>query len=105
MIMNLQELNNFIHSLHTKQRLEDEYANILTTLADILDDTDLPWKETYYKSHTGRELYRKLWTYGLKDLMPGDYDGGFRPLSKDDVITAAAAYTDGELLCKYVLCE
>lgn len=103
--MTLQELNNYIHSLHTTDEISQQYPNIIATLSNILDQSNLTWQETYFQSHTGRELYRKLWTYDLKNLIPGEYYGGFQPKSKDDIIAQHAILNGGNLLCEYVLCN
>lgn len=75
--MNLHELNNLIHSA-TKTELQTNFAawkNALKTIVMTGNDFD----KSYYSNHTGRELFRKLYNFGLSADIYDAYDSGFRP--------------------------
>lgn len=73
----LSSLLQEIHSIPTPEILSNKLADIRSRITTILS-TD-PSQTNYYKNHTGRELNRKLYTFGLADQIIGDYDSGFRP--------------------------
>ncbi len=77
--MDLHELNNLIHSA-TKEELQ---TNLATWKAEIKSILELGREEdeTYFISHTGRELFRKLHNFGLDSEIKDDYDSGFQPIS------------------------
>ena len=77
--MDLQELNNLIHTA-TKTELQ---TNLATWKAEIKSILELGREEdeTYFISHTGRELFRKLYNFGLESEIKDDYDSGFQPIS------------------------
>jgi len=78
--MDLVELNNKIHSA-TKAELQSNlstWKNSIKTvlLANRVED------EIYYKNHTGRELFSKLYNFGMTTELTAindTYDAGFRP--------------------------
>ena len=78
--MDLVELNNKIHSA-TKTELQSNlstWKNSIKTvlLANRIED------EIYYKNHTGRELFSKLYNFGMTTELTAindTYDAGFRP--------------------------
>jgi hypothetical protein len=77
--MDLQELNNAIHSAN-KSELQ---TNLATWKAEIKSILELGREEDeiYFISHTGRELFRKLYNFGLDSEIKDDYDSGFQPIS------------------------
>lgn len=74
----LQELLNHIHAIRTPSELNSELNSIKSKINDHISGGD-SFQKNYYKNHTGRELFRKLYNYGLPELIPTTYDGGFRP--------------------------
>jgi hypothetical protein len=74
----LQELLNHIHTIRTPSELNSELNSIKSKINDHISGGD-SFQKNYYKNHTGRELFRKLYNYGLSELIPTTYDGGFRP--------------------------
>lgn len=78
--MDLVELNDKIHSA-TKAELQSNlstWKNSIKTvlLANRVED------EIYYKNHTGRELFSKLYNFGMTTELTAindTYDAGFRP--------------------------
>ena len=82
--MTLQELLQYIHTIPLPEELESEFESIKNELSEILNKNN-DFDINYYKNHTGRELFRKLHTFGLDHLIPDDFDSGYRPLSIDGV--------------------
>jgi hypothetical protein len=80
--MNLQELNNIIHSA-TKEDLQDNLNSWKDSIkALLIAGTEAD--DHYYRNHTGRELFRKLYNFGMTTELGdiGDeYDSGFRPIT------------------------
>lgn len=103
-LMDLVQLKSYIHSIRTPSELETKLPYILNTIAEIVGEGD-SHSYSYYVSHTGRELYRKLWTFDLYHLIPGNHDGGFRPDNSNDIVVKAAEDSNTQLLCKYVVCQ
>jgi len=77
--MDLQELNNLIHTA-TKTELQTNLAAWKAEIKSILE-LGREEDETYFISHTGRELFRKLYNFGLESEIKDDYDSGFQPIS------------------------
>lgn len=103
MLMNLVEIKNYINGIHTPSQLELELPDLLVSIAAILGENN-SYQVRYFTNHTGRELYKKLWHFGLYHLIPGYHDGGFRPRSEVDLINDAAGSTGSQLLAKFVRC-
>jgi hypothetical protein len=82
--MTLQELLQYIHSIPTPEELELELDSIRTNIDNAITNGD-GFQANYYKNHTGRELFRKLYNFGLEHLIFDEYDSGFRPLSADNI--------------------
>lgn len=78
--MSLAQINKKIHA-YSSQELSDNLSTVLDDIRDILN-LGRSSDEQYYKNHTGRELFRKLFNFGLttelNDIGDG-YDVGFRP--------------------------
>lgn len=78
--MDLVELNNRIHSA-TKSELQSNLSTWKSNIKSILlaNRTE---DELYYKNHTGRELFSKLYNFGMTSELTAindTYDAGFRP--------------------------
>ena len=67
-----------IHSTKTDQELSDNLSLYKSQIKGILD-LNIESQSNYYKNHTGRELFRKLYNFNLSHLIPTTYDAGFRP--------------------------
>ena len=77
--MDLQELNNLIHNA-TKTELVSNLTAWKAQIKSILQSGTAE-DETYFISHTGRELFRKLYNFELESEIKDDYDSGFQPIS------------------------
>jgi len=78
--MSLAQINKKIHA-YSSQELSDNLSTVLDDIRDILN-LGRSSDEQYYKNHTGRELFRKLFNFGLTTELNDigdDYDAGFRP--------------------------
>lgn len=75
--MDLQELNNAIHSA-SKTELQANLATWKSQIKSILT-TATEEQEHYFTNHTGRELFRKLYNFDLAAEIKDEYDSGFRP--------------------------
>ena len=73
----LPKLLQEIHSVETPSELNSKLSNFESRIAAILSVS--PDQKNYYINHTGRELYRKLYNFGLTHLISYSYDSGFRP--------------------------
>jgi len=73
----LPKLLQEIHSVETPSELNSKLSNFESRIAAILSAS--PDQKNYYVNHTGRELYRKLYNFGLSHLISYSYDSGFRP--------------------------
>ena len=76
--MTLQELNNKIHIISTPSELSSELSSIIQDIKTALTAQD-SFSISYYTNHTGRELHRKLYNFGMMDQIQDEYDSGFRP--------------------------
>lgn len=76
--ISLEDTLSEIHSTETPQDLSDNFNNFKTQIEAQLS-SNVPSRVLYYRNHTGRELFRKLYNFGLSDLIPTTYDSGFRP--------------------------
>lgn len=74
----LPKLLQEIHSVLTPSELNTRFPDFQSRIAAVLFDQ--PSEENYYVNHTGRELFRKLYNYGLEHLITDPYDSGFRPI-------------------------
>jgi hypothetical protein len=77
-LVSLEMTLSQIHSTKTAQELSDNLSLYKSQIKGILD-LNIESQSTYYKNHTGRELFRKLYNFGLSHLIPTTYDAGFRP--------------------------
>ena len=77
-LVSLEMTLSQIHSTKTAQELSDNLSVYKSQIKGILD-LNIESQSTYYKNHTGRELFRKLYNFGLSHLIPTTYDAGFRP--------------------------
>lgn len=78
--MDLVELNNKIHSA-TKAELQSNLSTWKNSIKTILLANRVE-DEIYYKNHTGRELFSKLYNFGMTSELTAindTYDAGFRP--------------------------
>jgi hypothetical protein len=82
-----------IHSVATPSELDVQFPDFQSRIALILLN-DIS-QENYYVNHTGRELFRKLYNYDLKNLITDSYDSGFRPDSATGIMTFTVAL-DGD---------
>lgn len=73
----LPKLLQEIHSVETPSELNSKLSNFESRISTILSAS--PDQKNYYVNHTGRELYRKLYNFGLSHLISYSYDSGFRP--------------------------
>lgn len=73
----LPSLLQEIHSISTPDILSAKLSDIRSRINTILSADSS--QTNYYNNHTGRELNRKLYTFGLSSQIVGDYDSGFRP--------------------------
>lgn len=76
----LPKLLQEIHSTSTPNELQLNFENFQSRISAILYSNPLEY--SYYSNHTGRELYRKLYNFGLNNLITTSYDSGFRPNPK-----------------------
>tara|TARA_B100001093_G_C26860383_1_gene1029886 strand:+ start:1416 stop:2426 length:1011 start_codon:yes stop_codon:yes gene_type:complete len=76
--MSLQELNKEIHTIRDKSEMQSKLSTIKSEIKNILSSGGED-KETYFQSHTGRELFRKLYNLDLVSEIKDDFDSGFRP--------------------------
>ena len=76
----LPKLLQEIHSIPTPNLLSSKLADIRSRITAILIAD--PSQNNYYSNHTGRELNRKLYNFGLSNDIVGEYDSGFRPKLK-----------------------
>ena len=77
----LQELLNRVHAIRTPDSLSSQHTALFNEIKQAVkqqEDIGANGKNYYY-NHTGRELYRKLFNYGLSELISTSYDSGFRP--------------------------
>jgi len=74
----LQELNNKIHTISTPSELSLKLSSIIQDIKTALTAQDSS-SISYYTNHTGRELHRKLYNFGMIDQIKDEYDSGFRP--------------------------
>jgi len=74
----LQELNNKIHTIATPIELSLELPSIIQDIKTALTIQD-SFSISYYTNHTGRELHRKLYNFGMIDQIQDELDSGFRP--------------------------
>lgn len=79
--MNLQQLNNLIHS-STKNDLELNFHAWKSELESLVTGESYETKN-YYSNHTGRELFKKLSNMGSGESIYDSYDSGFRPTTYD----------------------
>jgi len=78
--MDLVELNNKIHSA-TKAELQSNLSTWKNSIKTVLSANRVE-DEIYYKNHTGRELFSKLYNFGMTTELTAindTYDAGFRP--------------------------
>jgi len=86
--MNLVQLNNLIHS-STKVELQSNlsaWKGAIKTVLLLNSAED----ELYYKNHTGRELFSKLYNFGMTTELTAindTYDAGFRPTTVTGIKT------------------
>lgn len=73
----LPKLLQEIHSVETASELNSKISDFESRISSILSAN--PDQKNYYINHTGRELYRKLYNFGLDNLISYSYDSGFRP--------------------------
>lgn len=85
----LPKLLQEIHSIPTPSELNTRFPDFQSRIATILFER--PSEENYYVNHTGRELFRKLYNYGLEHLITDPYDSGFRPILESGVQTFTVA--------------
>lgn len=81
----LPKLLQEIHSVSTPSDLNTRFPEFQSRIATILFEQ--PSEENYYVNHTGRELFRKLYNYGLEHLITDPYDSGFRPILESGIQT------------------
>lgn len=81
----LPELLQEIHSVSTRSELNTRFDEFQSRIATVLFEH--PSEENYYVNHTGRELFRKLYNYGLEHLITDPYDSGFRPILESGIQT------------------
>jgi hypothetical protein len=81
----LPKLLQEIHSVETPSELNSRFSEFQSRIATILFEQ--PSEENYYVNHTGRELFRKLYNYGLEHLITDPYDSGFRPILESGIQT------------------
>lgn len=81
----LPKLLQEIHSVRTPSELNTRFPDFQSRIATILFEH--PSEENYYVNHTGRELFRKLYNYGLDHLITDSYDSGFRPILDSGIQT------------------
>jgi hypothetical protein len=79
----LPKLLQEIHSVKTPSELNSRFPEFQSRIAAILFEQ--PSEENYYVNHTGRELFRKLYNYGLEHLITDPYDSGFRPILESGI--------------------
>lgn len=79
----LPKLLQEIHSISTPNELQLNFENFQSRISAILYSN--PFEYSYYSNHTGRELYRKLYNFGLNNLITTSYDSGFRPNPKSSL--------------------
>lgn len=79
--MNVHQLVNHIHSIPTPELLSSEFDFIKNQVALLINKGE--FQVNYFKNHIGRELFRKLYNFGLSNLIKGEYDSGFRPIDLD----------------------
>ena len=80
--MTLQELNNKIHSIATPTELSTELSSLKSDIKSAINAGG-SFAKNYFENHTGRELFRKLSSFGLVADILDEYDSGFRPISVD----------------------
>lgn len=85
----LPKLLQEIHSVPTPSELNTRFPEFQSRIATILFEH--PSEENYYVNHTGRELFRKLYNYGLEYLITDPYDSGFRPILESGIQTFTVA--------------
>jgi hypothetical protein len=66
-----------IHAVSTGTELSSDLSGFESRISAILSAQ--PDQKNYYLNHTGRELYRKLYYYGLQGEISYSFDSGFRP--------------------------
>jgi len=81
----LPKLLQEIHSVETPSELNSRFPEFQSRIATVLFEQ--PSEESYYINHTGRELFRKLYNYGLEYLITDPYDSGFRPILESGIQT------------------
>lgn len=74
---NLPNLLQEIHSVKTANEMASKFDDFRSRIALLIYTN--PRETNYYRNHTGRELFRKLYNFGLSNLMTDTYDSGFRP--------------------------
>ena len=87
----LPKLLQEIHSTSTPNELQLNFENFQSRISAILYSNPLEY--LYYSNHTGRELYRKLYNFGLNNLITTSYDSGFRPNPKSSLWLPSEAST------------
>ncbi len=81
----LQQLNNQIHTIRNQSEMASKLDNLKSHIKSALNGSE---SESYYKNHTGRELYRKLSNFEMESeitTIGDDHDAGFRPLTVDGI--------------------
>lgn len=74
---NLSKLLQEIHSVKTPTEMSSKYPDFKSRIALLIFLS--PQETNYYRNHTGREFFRKLYNFKLYDLITDTYDSGFRP--------------------------
>ena len=84
-MLSLQQLLNKVHAIRTPDSLSSQHTALFNEIKKAVKHQEESGAngKNYYYNHTGRELYRKLFNYGLSELISTPYDSGFRPETID----------------------
>jgi hypothetical protein len=77
----LNKLLHQIHAIKSKTEMQSELSRFKTEIRNIVESGGLD-EEDYFINHTGRELFRKLDSFGMQSEIKDSVDSGFRPIRK-----------------------
>lgn len=75
----LNKLLHQIHAVKNKAEMQSSLTEFKTKIRNIVTSGGLE-EENYFINHTGRELFRKLDSFGMQSEIKDSFDSGFRPI-------------------------
>ena len=77
----LNKLLHQIHAIKSRTEMQSELLRFKTEIRNIVESGGFD-EENYFINHTGRELFRKLNRFDMRDEIKDSTDSGFRPIRK-----------------------